>query len=169
MSNPLMSKHQKLIGLGVLALAILLAWGASSISSNAGYSGVGPNFLPWLVAAALVVCAGWLLWEVSTGGFRNMEQPSGAERADWPAVAWVVAAIVINATLVTHIGFILSCALCFLLAVRGLRISEGRAAGDAKATLKDAAIGLAISAPVYWMFSKGLSIHLPGLTDSGWI
>lgn len=167
MSNQL--KHQKFIALGVVALAAVMAWGARSISSEAGYAGVGPNFMPWLVAAGLLLCGCWLLWEVATGGMRKVEEPSGGERADWPAVAWVVGAILVNALLVTRIGFILSCALCFLLAVRGLRIAEGRPGGGASATLKDAAIGLAISAPVYWMFSKGLSIHLPGLTDSGWI
>ncbi len=167
MPNPL--KHQGLIGLGVIALAAVLGLGARSISSEAGYAGVGPNFMPWLVAAGLLLCGLGLLWEVATGGLRNIEEPSGAEKADWPAVAWVVGAIVLNALLVTRIGFILSCALCFLLAVRGLRVAEGRPGGGLAATLKDAAVGLAISAPVYWMFSKGLSIHLPGLTDSGWI
>lgn len=167
MPNPL--KHQGLIGLGVIALAAVLGLGARSISSEAGYAGVGPNFMPWLVTAGLLFCGVWLLWEVATGGLRNVEEPSGAQSADWPAAAWVVGAIVVNALLVTRIGFILSCALCFLLAVRGLRVAEGRPGGGLAATLKDAAVGLAISAPVYWMFSKGLSIHLPGLTDSGWI
>lgn len=167
MPNPL--KHQGLIGLGVIALAAVLGLGARSISSEAGYAGVGPNFMPWLVTAGLLLCGVWLLWEAATGGLRNTEEPSGAARADWPAVAWVAGAIVVNALLVTRIGFILSCALCFLLAVRGLRVAEGRPGGGLAATLKDAAVGLAISAPVYWMFSKGLSIHLPGLTDTGWI
>ena len=167
MPNPL--KHQGLIGLGVIALAAVLGLGARSISSEAGYAGVGPNFMPWLVTAGLLLCGVWLLWEVATGGLRNTEEPSGAETADWPAVAWVVGAIVVNALLVTRIGFILSCALCFLLAVRGLRVAEGRPGGGLTATLRDAAVGLSISAPVYWMFSKGLSIHLPGLTDTGWI
>ena len=30
-------------------------------------------------------------------------------------------------------------------------------------------IGLAIAAPVYWMFTKLLAINLPGLTSTGWI
>ena len=77
-----------LIGVGVLALAAFLAWGATGISSEAGYAGVGPNFLPWVVSAALAVCGVWLLWEARSGGFRDREAPSGAARGDWPAFLW---------------------------------------------------------------------------------
>jgi putative tricarboxylic transport membrane protein len=35
--------------------------------------------------------------------------------------------------------------------------------------LADAGVGLAIAAPVYWMFTKGLAISLPGLTQTGWL
>ena len=33
----------------------------------------------------------------------------------------------------------------------------------------DVASGLAIAAPVFWMFTKFLAINLPGLTGTGWI
>lgn len=157
-----------LIGAGVLVLAALLALGARDISSEAGYSGVGPNFLPWLVAAVLALCGGWLIWEVATGGFRQMEEPSGAERGDWVGFVWVSAGLLANALLITRIGFVLSCALCFVLAARGLRLSEGRPT-HARATANDCVVGLAIAAPVYWMFTKLLAIALPGLTSTGWL
>jgi putative tricarboxylic transport membrane protein len=146
-----------------------MAWGARSIPSAAGYSGVGPNFLPWFVAAVLFVCGGWLVWEAASGGFRETEPPSGAERGDWPAIGWVSAGILLNAALITRIGFVFSCALCFALAVRGLRRAEGRPAGGLRQTAVDAAIGLAIAAPVYWMFTKLLDINLPGITGGGWL
>jgi putative tricarboxylic transport membrane protein len=150
-------------------VAAVLAYGALSISSSAGYAGVGPNFLPWLVSAAMLVCGVWLIWEARTGGFRELEEPSGAATGDWTALAWVSAGVLGNAALITRIGFVLSCALCFVLAVRGLRISEGRAAGAVRQTLVDAATGMLIAAPVFWMFSKVLAINLPGLTSSGWL
>lgn len=161
-------RQQTFIGAGVLVLAALLAAGAVSITSEAGYSGVGPNFLPWLVAVALAVCGAWMIWEARTGGFREAEEPSGAERGDWIGFAWVSAGLLANALLITKIGFILSCTLCFVLAVRGLRLSEGRPAGGV-VMARDLAIGLAISAPVYWMFTKLLAINLPGLTSTGWL
>lgn len=162
--------HQTLVGAGVLVLAALLAFGATSISSEAGYAGVGPNFLPWVVAGALTLCGVLLIVEAQRGSQPAvLEEPSGAERGDWRAVAWMSAGLLANAALITTIGFVLSCALCFVLAVRGLRISEGRPGGALKDTLRDICIGLALSAPVFWLFTKVLAISLPGLTSSGWI
>ncbi|WP_396268155.1 tripartite tricarboxylate transporter TctB family protein [Ideonella sp.] len=162
--------HQTLVGVGVLVLAALLAFGATSISSEAGYAGVGPNFLPWVVACALALCGVLLIVEAQRGSQPAvLEAPSGAEKGDWRAMAWMSAGLLANAALITTIGFVLSCALCFVCAVRGLRLSEGRPGGDLKETLRDAGIGLAISAPVFWLFSKVLAISLPGLTSTGWI
>jgi putative tricarboxylic transport membrane protein len=167
--SPDRRRHQSLIGLAALIVGGLMAWGATSIPSTAGYAGVGPNFLPWLVAVVLLLCGGNLLWEARTGGYRQLAQPSGAERGDWHALAWVCAGVLANAALITRIGFILSCTLCFVLAVRGLRYSEGRSAGGPGQTGVDVLTGMSIAAPVFWMFTKVLSINLPGLTGTGWL
>jgi len=164
-----MKAPQTLIGVGTLALGALLAVGATQISSDAGYAGVGPNFLPWLVGAALLLCGGFLIWEARSGGFRQMEEPSGGETGHWPGFVWVSIGILANAVLITTIGFILSCSLCFVLAVRGFKASEGRLDLSPKAWIVDALIGFAIAAPVYWMFTQLLAINLPGLTSTGWI
>lgn len=160
---------QLLVGAGVIVLAGLVALGALDIPSAAGYGGVGPNFLPWLVAAGLLLTGGFLAWEASSGGFREMPEPEGAEHADWIGFAWVSAGILSNAALITTLGFILSCALCFVLAVRGFKWSEGRTDLRPGTLALDALVGVAISAPVYWLFTKGLAINLPGLTQSGWL
>lgn len=168
MQRPVPVLQQTLVGAGVLALVALLAFGAVGISSEAGYSGVGPNFLPWFVTVGLAICGAWLVWEARTGGYREAEEPSGAEHGDWRGFAWVSAGLLANAFLITSIGFILSCTLCFVLAARGLRLCEGRAL-TLRTTVTDFLVGLAIAAPVYWMFTKLLSINLPGLTATGWL
>ncbi|EHR71723.1 Tripartite tricarboxylate transporter TctB family [Burkholderiales bacterium JOSHI_001] len=168
-TSPEAKRQQAAIGAAVLVLAALLAFGASGISSDAGYGGVGPNFLPWMVAGALAVCGALLLWQGLSTGFLVMEKPSGAERGDWPALAWVAAGVLANAALITRIGFILACALCFALAVRGLRSSEGKPSGGARQSAIDLGVGLCIAAPTFWMFTKVLNINLPGLTSTGWI
>lgn len=160
---------QTLLGVGTLTLGALLAAGATQISAEAGYAGVGPNFLPWLVAVALMLCGGFLVWEARSGGFREMEEPSGAASGCWRGFAWVSAGILANAALITTLGFILSCALCFVLAVRGFKAAEGRPDRSPKAWLVDALIGIAIAAPVYWMFTQLLAISLPSLTTTGWL
>jgi len=164
-----MKPQQTLVGAGTLALGVLLAIGAIGIRSDAGYSGVGPNFLPWLVGIALLLCGGFLVYEARSGGFRDMEEPSGAERGDWRGFAWVSVGILANAALITTIGFILSCTLCFVLAVRGFKAAEGRLDLGVRAWLVDFLIGFAIAAPVYWMFTQLLAINLPGLTSTGWL
>ena len=163
------SKLQALIGAGVRLIGLGLAAGAGSSPSAAGYGGVGPNFLPWLVAVSLVVCGAFLVWEARTGGFREMDAPTGASAAYWPGFAWVSAGLLANAALITMVGFIVSCTLCFVLAVQGLRGAEGKASLRPAQLVKDIGIGIAIAAPVYWMFTQFLAINLPGLTSTGWL
>lgn len=160
---------QRLLALGVLAVAAVLAFGATGIAGDAGYAGIGPNVLPWVVAATLTVCGAMLLGEALAGGFASLPVPSGAVRGDWRAFAWMAGGILANALLIERIGFVLACALCFALAVRGLRLGEGRAGGGALRSVLDAATGLAIALPVFWMFTKGLGVNLPGLTGTGWL
>jgi putative tricarboxylic transport membrane protein len=163
------SLAQTLVGVGVLLVGLALAAGAISIPSAAGYGGVGPNFLPWLISGVLALCGVMIIREARTGGFRNMEPPSGSQRGYWPGFAWVSAGLLANAALITTIGFILSCTLCYVLAVQGLRRAGGEPAGTPRVLAIDAVTGFAISAPVFWAFTQFLAINLPGLTDTGWI
>ncbi len=164
------ARHQTLIGAGTLLLGALLALGAWSIPSNAGYAGVGPNFLPWVVSVALLVCGLMLIVQARRGGgWGHMEGIPGGERGDWPALAWVAAGVAVNAALITTLGFILSCTLCFMLAVRGLRGAEGKPHGGPRGLLIDFVTGFLIAAPAFWLFTKLLAINLPGLTGTGWL
>ena len=164
-----MKSPQTLVGLGAVGLGALFVAGATTIKSDAGYAGVGPNFLPWVVAIALLLCGAMLVYEARTGGYREMEEASGAASGHWPGFAGVSAGILATAALITTLGFILSCTLCFVLAVRGFKSAEDRLDLSVGAWLRDAAIGVAIAAPVYWMFTKLLAINLPGLTATGWL
>jgi putative tricarboxylic transport membrane protein len=163
------STPQVVVGALVTLTGLGLAVGALTIPGEAGYGGVGPNFLPWAVAIVLTVCGGMIVREALTGGFRELAEPSGAERAWWPGLVWVSAGLLANAALITTIGFILSCTLCYLLAVQGLRRAQGQRATTARALGSDIFGGLLLSAPVFWVFTKFLGINLPHLTASGWI
>ena len=164
-SNPL----QAAVGAGVLVVSAVLAYGALSISGDAGYAGVGPNFLPWVVTAALAICGVLLILHALRGGFQSFPEAPGAAHGDWGGFAWVSAGLLANAALITTIGFILSCTICYVLAVRGFRRAAGRGDWRIGTLLMDLVTGLAIAAPVFWMFTKLLAISLPGLTDTGWI
>ncbi|MEC5214615.1 putative tricarboxylic transport membrane protein [Polaromonas sp. CG_9.5] len=160
---------QTLVGVGVLLIGLGLAFGALTIPSAAGYGGVGPNFLPWLVALSLLVCAGFIIWESLTGGFRAIDDAGDGPAPYWLGFAWMSAGLLANAALITTIGFIFSCTLCFVLAVQGLKGAEGATHRGPAVWVKDVLIGMAISAPVYWMFTQFLAINLPGITSTGWL
>lgn len=82
---------------------------------------MGPNFFPWVVAIVLLICGVLCVVHAQTGGFRELEDGSGDERAHWKGFIWVSAGLLLNALLITTLGFILSCALCFVLSVRGFK------------------------------------------------
>lgn len=165
---------QTLIGVGLLVVAGVIIAGALDFPSSAGYSGVGPNFLPWVVGLVLLLCGVLVIWQARSGGYRHMEEPTGSDQGYWPGFGWMSAGLLANAALITTIGFILSCGLCFALAARGLRHADRHGGlppvrSEVAQTVRDMLIGLAIAAPVYWMFTKLLAINLPGLTSTGWI
>lgn len=159
---------QLLMGIGVVLLALGLAVGAFTIPANAGYAGVGPNFLPWVVSLALLACGVRLVYKARRGGFRHMDEHSG-DHPYWPGFAWLSAGLLLNAALITVIGFIFSCALCFMLAARGMRLAEGKPGLGWSSAGIDLVTGLLIAAPVYWAFTKFLGINLPGLMPGGWL
>jgi putative tricarboxylic transport membrane protein len=121
-------RAQTIVGAGVLLVAAGLAFGALQIPSDSGYGGVGPNFLPWLCAVVLAVCGAWLVWEARTGGFREASAGGGHPRADIGAFVWVSAGLLVNAALIGTVGFIVSCTVCYVLAVQGL--GRGHRAAD---------------------------------------
>lgn len=163
-------KWQAAVGVGVLAVAAIMATGAVQIPGDAGYGGVGPNFMPWACAVVLGLCGALLIWEAASGGFRQAADPGGSKHAKLIPFAWVSAGLLLNAALITHMGFILGCTLCYALAVQGLRRGEGQTGLlSPKILVKDLVTGLLISAPVFWVFTQFLAINLPGLTETGWL
>lgn len=164
------ARWQAAVGAGVVVVAMGMAVGARQIPGDAGYGGVGASFLPWVCAVVLAICGVWLIGEAMTGGYRKAAEPGGSDKADIGPFVWVSAGLLLNAGAIEHLGFIVSCTLCFTLAVQGLRRAQGQAQGlNAQGLFRDALIGAAIAAPVYWAFTQFLAINLPGLTDTGWL
>jgi len=82
----------------------------------------------------------------------------------------VSAGLLLNAALITTLGFIISCTLCYVLAVQGLRRASGQGGVNSPRTwATDLLAGVLISAPVFWTFTQFLAINLPGLTSTGWL
>lgn len=154
------------IGAGVLVLSALLAAGATQISGAAGYAGAGPNTLPWVVSAVLALLGILLILNARRAGAALVAAPDFPPH--WRAMAWVSIGLVLNALLLERIGFIPSCALLFALAARGFRVGADRPP-TLLMSVRDFGIGVLISAPVFWMFTKLLGVSLPSLVPHGWI
>lgn len=160
------NRGQFAIGVGTAGLGLLLGLGATQIGGQAGYAGAGPAFLPWLVAAVLL-----LLGLLQAGVALRQAEPLADAPADaprWLAVAWVSAGLLLNALLIERVGFIASCGLLFALAARGFRLGADQRP-EAAQLGTDFLIGLLLSAPVFWTFTKVLGLTLPGLVKGGWI
>ena len=163
-------RWQAAVGAAVVLVAVGMALGALQIPGDAGYGGVGPNFLPWLCAAVLGLCGVLLVREALSGGYRQAADPGGERHAALLPFAWVTAGLLLNAALIETLGFIVGCTLCYALAVQGLRRANGQTGLlRPRALAVDVFTGLVIAAPVFWLFTQFLAINLPGLTNTGWL
>ena len=148
------SKAEIALSAGVLALGAGAAAVTATLSSEGGYAGIGPNFMPGLVSAGLVALGAWLLYEAFTGGWRRR-----AEHADGfqtSAFLWVSAGLFAHMALIGWAGFVLAGTVLFVLVARGFA---------SRRLLRDAAIGFALSAAVYLFFTQVLNVNLP----AGWM
>lgn len=136
------------------AIGLILGWGASHFPVEKGYSILGPQIIPYAVAAFLILLGLALGYQAITGGFHGLEVGDSTNKAGVKGAAWVSGALLATALLITHIGFVLSAALLFGMAARGF---------GSRHPIRDLGIGIALTLPVYWVFTSGLGVSLPAL------
>ncbi len=148
------------LSLGVLAFGLATSIGTLLLPSMGGYAGVGPNFMPGVVGAGLILLGIWLLYEVQSGGWRNMPPQEVEARGEHAfhagAFAWVSIGLFAHMALIQSGGFVLAGAMLFACVARGfgsLRLA------------RDFAIGFTIALAVFAFFVLVLTVNLP----SGWL
>jgi putative tricarboxylic transport membrane protein len=148
------------LSIGVLALGVGTSVGTLLLPSQGGYARIGPNVMPGVTGVGLVLLGIWLLYEVLTGGWRNMPPQDAAARGEHvfhpPAFAWVSVGLFAHMALIQTGGFVLAGAALFACVARGF--------GSAR-FLRDLAIGFAIAVAVFAFFVLVLSVNLP----AGWL
>ena len=148
------------VSVGVLALGLGATAVALSLPEGGGYARIGPNFVPRLVAGALVLLGLWLLLDAARGGWRQPVPDEPAERGDhrFEAIAflWVAGGLVAQMALIHTAGFPVSAAALFACVARGF---------GSERPLRDALVGLAIGVGVFLFFVKFLNVNLP----AGWL
>jgi putative tricarboxylic transport membrane protein len=142
------------LSLGVVALGIGVAAVTATLPSEGGYAGIGPNFIPAVVAGGIVVLGLWLSLEAFTGGWRKRDQQPEVFQSN--PFLWVSAGLFAHMLLIGSAGFVIAGTVLFACVARGFR--SGR-------WLRNAAIGLALSVAIFLFFVRLLNVSLP----AGWL
>ena len=149
-----------IFSLAVLALGIGVAVGTSQLSGAGGYSRIGPNMAPGVIAAGLILLGLWLVYEAVSGGWRDATPDDPALRNEHPfhtgAFIWVSAGLFAQMLLIHRAGFALAQAALFACVARGF---------GSKRPARDLAIGLILGLAVFLFFVKFLNVSLP----AGWL
>lgn len=154
---------QLAIGLGLIAISLVLVIGALRFPPEMGFVILGAHVYPCAVGAFLGAVGLLLSYQACTGGFRELDASSDDSAQAQPGgrlgVAWVTAGLVAIAVLINLIGFVLAAGLLFACSARGF---------GSRRPLRDLAIGIALTLPIYWLFNAGLGVALPPLVNA-WI
>lgn len=157
---PRRSFAEAALSIGVLALGVGTAVGTMLLPSEGGYARIGPNFMPGVTGAGLILLGVWLLYEVLAGGWHNMPPQDAEARGEHafhpPAFAWVSVGLFAHMALIKPGGFVLAGALLFACVARGF---------GSPRFVRDLAIGCAIALAVFAFFALVLSVNLP----AGWL
>ena len=153
-------RAELILSLGVLALGLFATIVAFRLPEAGGYARIGPNFMPKVVAGALIVLGLWLLGEVLTGGWRERTPDDPQERGEHAFVGsaflWVTAALFAQMVLIQYAGFVLAGMVMFACVARGFGSTR---------LVRDLLIGLVLGLLVYLFFVKFLNVGLP----AGWL
>jgi putative tricarboxylic transport membrane protein len=144
----------------VLLLGIATLAGTAMLPTEGGYARIGPNVMPGVAGAGLTLLGIWLLYEVLTGGWRNMPPQDAPARGEHvfhaPAFAWVSVGLFVHMALIHTGGFVLAGAALFACVARGFGSSR---------FARDLALGCAIALAVFAFFVLALTVNLP----AGWL
>lgn len=105
------------VGVGVVAIACVMAWQTSEIPVAQAYARVGPKVIPYLVAFGLLVLGFLLCLSAWRGGWAHEAEDEPGE-IDWRALRWLGLGLLLNVALIAWLGFIIASALMFVCAAR---------------------------------------------------
>ena len=148
------------LSVGVLALGLGVAGITATLPSEGGYAGIGPNFIPGVVGAGIVLLGVWLSFEAFTGGWRCAAPDDASARGEHDfnagAFGWVTAGLFAHMALIGWAGFVIAGVALFACIARGF---------GSRRLARDLAFGLVLSLGVFLFFVKLLNVNLP----AGWL
>jgi putative tricarboxylic transport membrane protein len=142
------------LSLGVVALGIGVAGVTATLPSEGGYAGIGPNFIPAVVAAGLILLGLWLAFEAFTGGWRSRGESN--EVFERNPFLWVSGGLFAHMALIGWAGFVVAGSVLFAGVARGF---------GSRRPARDLAVGLVLCVGIFLFFVKLLNVNLP----AGWL
>lgn len=130
----------------LLVLGAIVAWDASRLGGAAQYARIGPQTVPYVVAACLAGLGIWTIIEAFRGDFPEREHQEA-----WP-VLWIVAGLLIQLLTIRWIGFSIATGAMFALVARGF---------DERRFWISLPAGIILSTIVWFIFARGLALTLP--------
>jgi putative tricarboxylic transport membrane protein len=148
------SRAEVALSLGVVALGVGVAAVTATLPSEGGYAGIGPNFIPAVVAAGMILLGLWLSFEAFTGGWRKRAEQTEVFEAR--PFLWISAGLFAHMALIGWAGFVIAGTALFVCVARGFGSTR---------LIRDSIIGLALALGVFFFFVKLLNVNLP----AGWL
>ena len=148
------SRAEVALSLGVLALGIGAAVVTATLPGEGGYAGIGPNFIPAVVSAGLLLIGAWLTFEAFSGGWRHRGEHQGGFAAG--PFLWVSAGLFAHMLLIGTAGFVIAGTVLFAGVARGF---------GSRRTALNLVVGSVLSLAVFLFFVKLLNVNLP----AGWL
>ena len=138
------------IGLGLVGLALVIAFDTSRMQVAPTYAKVGPQVFPYLTAAALFLTGIYFAVLALRGAPDALK--AGPGEASLVGVAAIAGGLVLQVLLIDRLGFILSSALLFSCVAWGF---------GSRRHLRDATVGIVLSVAAYVVFTRLLGLQLP--------
>jgi putative tricarboxylic transport membrane protein len=137
-----------LIGLGLIAVAAVIAADAANMRVPPVHAKVGPRVFPYVVSCGMALAGAVIAWQAWRRRFVHEEHAT-----DWGAVAVIAGGLVLHMNLLKPLGFVPAAAILFA--------SVAFAFGSRRYA-RDWAVGLGLAALAYLAFTRLLGLQLPG-------
>lgn len=144
------------LALGVIVFGAVVLWQTSEIRVGRAFSTVGPRVIPTIVGSGLLLIGVILAVQAMIG--HNQAPTTDSEDADptlptdWPTVGLIALALIVYLLLIARAGFVIASGALYAIATFAM--------GNRRVIL-NLAIGLILSALLFVVFTRGLSLTLP--------
>ena len=136
-----------LIGLGLVAIAAVIAMDAMNMRVPPVHSKVGPRVFPYLVSCGLALSGAAIAWQAWSRSFLVE-----AQETDWGAVAIVAAGLVLQINLLKPLGFVPAAIILFMAVTFAF---------GSRRFLRDGIVAIILAILTYLAFTRLLGLQLP--------